>query len=206
MLSAAYVCIAIPGFVNTTHFVICIRWPEDEKYKEYQDHVLSSVARISDAHSLFNQLLYLLLWPILTLSTFHMYVCILRTMMIRAENRQLNVSHGFENQLRQVGVMVIANGTIFFLCCSILFMNQMTTVLAFFEIQIFNESNYNAWLQFVHLTVGVNSSVNPVIYFITNKRYRKAFCSVFSIDCGDAVQSTRQKEYDPRPREVVSTL
>ena len=207
VISGIYVvCIVFPTFFgNAQEFVTCITWPEEERYGEYPDYVLSYVPRINHAHQLFNLLLHLLSWFSAVISSCYMYVCILRTMMIRAENRQLNVSNGFEKQLRQVGIMVITNGTIFFLCCSIQIINQIITILVLYEIKIFNGSNFNSWLHFVVVSIGVNSSINPLIYYSTNQRYRKAFRSVYSIDCGSADEN-RQKVYNPRPREVVSTL
>ena len=211
LISVGYTCVVSSRFIAQKESITCILWPDENIFAEYPKYMRGYRSSYSPQIRLFfsilSQLVSLLVWLSGSVLTCYMYVRIVRTMMIRAENKQLNTSNGFEKQLRQVAVMVIANGTFFFLCSSLQIISQIISILMGNGIEIFtDESTYYIWVHIRVLSIGVNSSINPLIYFTTNQRYRKAFTSVFHIDCGSAVEN-RQKEYNPpRPGENTSTL
>ena len=205
LISVGYMCVLIPSYVGVNNIDTCVSWPDENRLADYPEHFISVLSRIDKTYFLFAQLVRLFIWLSPLTLTCYMYLCILRTMTIRAENRQLNVSNGFEKQLRQVAIMVITNGTIFFLCCSLQVINQMFTVLSLHRFHIFSESSYYFWLHIVYLSLAVNSSINPLIYFITNQRYRKAFKSVFCSGFSNTIKN-RQTEYNTRPTEETTTL
>ena len=201
LISVGYTCVVIPSYVGIKDSITCVLWPEANTNADNPEYLTLFLPQ-SSYYFFFTQTVYLLLRLGATISTCYMYVCILRTMMIRANNRQLNVSNGFDKQLRQVAIMVMANGTFFFLCCSIQIISQTMSILG---IQVVNERNYIDWLHLVYLSIAINSSINPLIYFITNQRYRKAFRSVFAKGYCNAVEN-KQKETNPDPKENSTKL
>ena len=108
-----YVCTAIPAFIIHADKITCLIWPVDEQFTNFPDHVLLFSSALSETvsivHYLVGNLVYGMTWLSVTICNCIMYYQILRALHNRKQNtQQLNLSSGFEKQLRQVAVMVIA--------------------------------------------------------------------------------------------------
>ena len=195
-------CTGIPAFIYQQENIICLIWPEEETYLNYPEQESLFSSSLGETATLIMtivyQLLYTLVWLAVTICNYIMYTRIVAAIQRRKQNRQLNIYNGFEKQLHQVAVMIIANGVVFFMYCSVQFIN------AIFE-NIFPDERSNIiWQHFVHLSIGVNSSINPVIYLLTNQRYRDAFkTAVLSQTCR---RDDFQTEHDTQPIENISRL
>ena len=67
--------------------------------------------------------------------------------------------------------MVIVNGSVFGLL-SICYVNQF--VYQYFVLSVFEEKHCVIFRDVGYIFMLVNASINPVIYFTVNKRYRQA--------------------------------
>ncbi|XP_030852858.1 thyrotropin-releasing hormone receptor-like [Strongylocentrotus purpuratus] len=88
----------------------------------------------------------------------------------------------------RVSRMLIANGTMFFLCLAPF---ELTSLWAMVTNDTFLETG-RPWTQFCRVMMYLNSAVNPIIYNITNPRYRQAFMRAFS--------KKQDDDTSPRPR------
>ena len=117
----------------------------------------------------------------------YMYIRILRTLKQRRRNRTLQLSPEFERNIQQMAIMIIANGLTFFIFSSIVTAFFISFLFHLFEeklpIQLlyYNEKIF----EYIQLTcIVLNATVNPIIYFITNRRYRGALkTSIMSLYC-----------------------
>ena len=106
----------------------------------------------------------------------YMYVGILQTLKQRQCNRGLQLSPEFERNIQQMAIMVIANGVTFFIFSSIVAAYIITSLLNLFTENIPKELYYDE-ITFENIQVTavvLNASVNPIIFFLTNRRYRSA--------------------------------
>ena len=79
-----------------------------------------------------------------------------------------------------VAKMLIINGVIFFVCLAPFTIANIESIFYFFDSSVFNSKfvNHLGWAGRVLFLV--NSSLNPLVYNVTNQRYRLAFRQAFS--------------------------
>ncbi|XP_038057250.1 neuropeptides capa receptor-like [Patiria miniata] len=105
------------------------------------------------------------------------YVCIFRALNDRVSKTSRHNSRERKTEMRdRVSRMLIANGTMFFLCLAPF---ELTSLWAMVTNDTFLETG-RPWTQFCRVMMYLNSAVNPIIYNITNPRYRQAFMRAFS--------------------------
>ena len=99
------------------------------------------------------------------------------------QKKDLGMNSSSYLQHRQVANMLIANGVFFFLCVSLQIFT--TPVLLIYE-NLKNNVPHNVtqffyfiWDKLGDIFFGLNACMNPVLYLITNRRYRHAFVTVF---------------------------
>ena len=105
-----------------------------------------------------------------------MYVRILQTLKQRQRNRTLPLSTEFERNIQQVAIMVIVNGITFFIFSSTI-TAYFITFLFYLSIEKLSSQLYVDVEIFGYvrsMSILLNASVNPIIYFIANSRYRSA--------------------------------
>ena len=103
------------------------------------------------------------------------------TLNKRLQSKSLqNISINLEMQYRQVSVMLIANGTVFYILCSVMLLTQILEVLPFFGMKSMSPYQTHIMYRFEELSLGLNASINQLVYTITNARYRQAFKKAFS--------------------------
>ena len=75
---------------------------------------------------------------------------------------------------------VEANGLVFFLCCSVQEVDTvMSTIASYGYNESFDTQQQVIWRHFVDFTIGLNSAINPMVYLVTNRRYRDALIHSF---------------------------
>lgn len=186
-----YAVTTMPAFAIIKENLVCILWPAAEKYANYPQQMTVLSTRGS---GFVPGLVYFAIMLIVVLFNCSMYIKILLALKARKENTTLGLSHSFENQLRQLAVMVIANGAVFFLFSFVQIFSHITYILQLFEVIAFDGQTYIVWVHFVYFSVAVNTSINPLVYIATNQRYRHAFTrAVFKCFCTLRESRTQNK-------------
>ena len=103
-----------------------------------------------------------------------MYAQILIALARRKRNSDLQMSTDFKRHIKQVSVMVIVNGSVYFLLMTI-----FIACLGLFSVGRFLLISVNFLENIAYMPVALNASINPLLYFLTNKRYRRAFKTLF---------------------------
>ena len=156
--------------ISSLSLRLCFIWPSDTTFMDYPTQIIAPSSSNSTGN-LGDTVLYFI--PLIINS--YMYIRILVTLRNRKLNSQLQLSSGFEQQLRAVAVMVIVNGIIFFLFCAINTMDEVIESLNSNVVHIFDTRQILIWNDFVFISILLNASINPLIYTLTNQRYRHAF-------------------------------
>ena len=153
---------------------LCIIWPVGNKFHEYPIQIL-----IPNPHPLltvYNILFYTgngVINLMILASVSYMYSKILVTLGKRKRNTNLQTSTEFKKHIKQVSVMVIVNGSVYLFLMSISFTYPISLLLI-------DDPNTLRYWQFVTFAAyDINASINPMIYFLTNERYRCAVKTMF---------------------------
>ena len=82
---------------------------------------------------------------------------------------------------RQVAKMLIVNGVFFFLCISLQIFAFPVNLIFRYLINNYDPTVlFFVWGFVSDIVLGLNACMNPVLYLITNMRYRHAFTTVFT--------------------------
>ena len=158
--------------------VICIVWPSDDKYSSFSQVVKLVPNNAVSANSVFAQTTQVIAIGSVVfafVANIYFYIKILRRLRKRKCDKTLHTSPGLERNIRQASIMVITNGTIFYLCFASFIVTMSVQLLSSFELEAVN-SYQNIILTDINYTFTlINASINPLVYFITNKTYRQAF-------------------------------
>ena len=156
---------------------ICIIWPKNSILSKYTSNQFTRSKRQDSVYTLVLSLAYIVFWVCLMAFNCFLYVKIHVALKRRKQNDALHTSSDTDEQHRQVGVMLIVNGSVFFFCCAIQTVEQVLDTLAVFgaDIKFDDGLGWIIWNTMTILLIGFNSSINPILYFITNKRYRCTF-------------------------------
>ena len=162
----------------------CIIWPAGTKFEGYPTKIITCDAS--------NNSILLLIVAMLPIPWFFgasvlnafLYHRILSTLNQRIHNK-LSISSNDTSQARQVAIMLITNGSIFFGCNTIMILNVIFHGILQTNKNIYplNDIQNAIFDTAFHLSFAVNSSINPIVYSVTNKRYRQAFYSSFYRCC-----------------------
>ncbi len=113
-----------------------------------------------------------------TMVNYFMYIRVLQELIRRKRSTQLPTSAELEKSIRQASIMVIANGSVFSLV-SIAVSISLSINALYLVSDVFAENHCAIVRDICYTFMSVNSSVNPVIYFTVNQRYRHAFTALF---------------------------
>ena len=105
----------------------------------------------------------------------YFYIMILQRLRKRKCNKTLQTSAGLERSIRQASVMVIVNGSIFYFCFAIILVNMSIELMSSFKLEVMNAYQYIILTDINYTFILINASINPLVYFITNKTYQQAF-------------------------------
>ena len=154
---------------------ICIIWPARDDFHAYPHQILitkpSPWLRVYD--KVFNSSLGVIYLLILA-SISYMYANILTTLIKRKRNTKLQMSTEFKKHIEQMSLMVIVNGGIYFLLISILI-----TYVILASLSVTDLMTLGYWQLAAFASYGINASINPLLYFLTNERYRCAVKTMF---------------------------
>ena len=161
---------------------ICVIWPEDEHFINYPTKIAapnSVTVRIPRKDELRNyqrisQISFALYYLILLLGNSYLYVRILASLKSRRNNSSLQTSAELERNLRQMAIMVVANGSVYLMCCAVLAFNRSLSLFSYFSITLTDDAQRVILQNITYFLMGFNSSINPLICILTNQGYRLA--------------------------------
>ena len=160
---------------------ICVIWPDDSDYATYRNSY--KICKISfDGEVILSVIytLWLVLWLLEFIANIAMYFQILRHLHHRATPNGIANDQKAISTRNQVALMLIANGVVFYLCCCL-----ALVYIIFGLIDTLEKDKKNVQVRFTFQLISIfafllNSSINPIIYNVTNKDYRKAFYQAFT--------------------------
>ncbi len=191
-------CTQIPATCNIITY--CILWTFEELQNDSNlpesigyCYPVNKVEWLED----FSIIIQTILFVFAMLCNGILYIKIIRTLNRRVGAMDLNeidlggvTHHGLESNQgphhRQatlhmrdrIARMLVINGTIFFLLMvpfQIIMLDKAFTE----KDPLVWEKQFGAWMQFCRVLTYLNSMVNPIIFNVTNSRYRKAFQKAF---------------------------
>ena len=172
----APLCLATPYLLVSGTTIICVIWPEDSAFADYPNQYVTFAT-----HWTFELMLCLNFAVFFFLLIFNNVLYTKIYFAVRArQNRHLGLNSSSDLQHRQVANMLIVNGLFFFTCCSLqIFITPVILVSTYLGKDI-NPWFFFIWNLIIDILFGLNASSNPVLYLITNKRFRHAFVTVFT--------------------------
>ena len=179
--------IAIGAFIARalgSIFRLCLIWPSGGRWQKFPNLVYfcwTSNQFFTDA------LLTAQTIPFITALTGNTYMY--GKIISRLSNRKVTKTqdkrgHSNTDKIRNtVARMLIANGIIFFLCLApFQFVNLLDFVQDKTGVRVLDQNQNQSLRWFAICLLLLNSTINPYVYGIANRRYRKAFIKAFS--CG----------------------
>ncbi|XP_072033344.1 neuromedin U receptor homolog nmur-2-like [Amphiura filiformis] len=156
---------------------ICVDWPDESQYRTLSSSFpRCGFAKLGDSILLTWQFLELGQFTLAVVTCTYMFIRITYTLSTRS-NPNIAETSTVRNQIAR---MLILNGTVFFLC---LVPFQLTHVNRIF-LSLTNNILINPkilpgilWLG--RVTMLINSSINPILYNVSNATYRAAFAEAF---------------------------
>ena len=172
------------AFVAPRSYILvktCVLWPESDKY----DNLPTVITSRSPIHPFYKNMP-----PILQMFPFT-FTVICNTIMYGGIIKELHLRVSrFDETVKivkvrnQVARLLIANGTVFFLCYIPFYIFRFNASLLALTHQEYGfklaASQRGAVDWSVVCLATINSIINPIIYGITNQRYRRAFTHVFT--------------------------
>ncbi len=164
----------------------CILWPNDPAFSHYSKAIDLSVLNYLHNGQLtqIGDIFASCLMSLFAVSNCFMYVRILQELRRRKNSKVLHSSAEVEKTIRQASITVIANGSVFCFCTTILTMITLINVLySIFQIDVFGVGNVVGIRTIAFSVMVLNASVNPLIYLVVNHRYRHAVMTSFTNIC-----------------------
>ena len=188
MASAVIAGLFVPIAFLDSVMRLCILWPVGNEYHNYPLQMLIPYSNpwYKVYIDIYNWSLFVIYFLTLGIVSY-MYAKIILTLGKRKRNTSLQMSAEFKKHIEQVSVMVIVNGVVYFLLTSI-----FITYLV--HITLLDTINQRYWQVTIFASSCVNSSMNPLLYFFTNQRYRFAVKTLFRkcFKVSDEVQNKLQ--------------
>ena len=175
LVSVTILFIWIPGFIHY-ETLWCIIWPTGNLNQDHSQQIM--VYNVYNWYTYYMTTLYfaiVMLYMLIIVSCSFMYAKILIALAKRKRNINLHISAEFKKHIEQVSVMVIVNGSVYLLLMSI-----FITSMALLSVTRFLLYTSDFWRNIAFVAVSINSSINPLLYFLTNQRYRCAVISLFN--------------------------
>ena len=171
-------CLAIPYLLVSETTIVCIIWPEDSAYADYPHQLTTFVS----THWTFELMLYINFVAFFFLVIFNNVIYTKIYFAVRArQNKNLGLNLSSDLQHRQVANMLAVNGVFFFVCCSLQIFITPVILLATYLGNNINPWFFFTWNLLIDILFGLNASLNPVLYLVTNTRYRHALKAVFTL-------------------------
>ena len=175
--SFVFSSVMLPPFVVKT-VVICIVWPFNNKFTNGYPHLVKLLPAdyFIPGGVIFQIIAVVGMVSVLfaLAANFYLYIRIVQTLQKRKCNTTLQSSTDLERNIRQVSVMVIANGTVFYLSWVVFLIQMSIQIVVSFEWEIINKYQEVIFMDVNYTFVLIKASINPLVYFITNQSYRDA--------------------------------
>ena len=184
LMSLVLACVGLD--VNETE-KICIDWQKSDEFKGMSSHIIACqyITKCSWCSQTLASLDFCQFSLAVIVSTF-MYGRIIYTLTTRSYT--FNSKHDSDKQTKsmmfrarnQIARMLILNGIVFFICLAPFQVKNLDYFFywwAGFRLYGAEEEGYID--SFGGIAVLLNSAINPILYNISNERYRKAFAEVF---------------------------
>ena len=166
----------------------CVIWPDEPRYLDYPSTVNFCAAHDSLSH--IAQMAFFVFWNVMWLVVMvfniFMYVGIMKRLKQREKGEVFRDSHdsaqrnAAKNVRNQVGIMLVVNGSVFFSSWGFNAIRIVTAVLYHSGGTPLISPKANFILDLTCKVVfALNASVNPLVYNVTNSRYREAFRRTF---------------------------
>ena len=196
--SIAAVLAAIVSLGQSELVVICIIWPE--KYQQILPSIVPACSPLSPAFLNIGSIFDFGTFIVGLISNTVFYTMIVRRLGHREVTQEVHQEgqSQMQNIRNSVARMLILNGTCFFICLSVL---QFYNLFAFIRHNsdgriLLIAADKVSTVHWAGIVLSVlNSSINPVIYSVSNGRYRRAFVKAFVCHC---------KRNQPQDTPVVS--
>ena len=172
-------CLSSPYLLASGRKSFCVIWPEDIVYADYPNQFVGN-----EPNWMFEFILAINFGIFFFLMIFNNILFIKIFFAVRdRQNKDLGINSSSYLQHRQIANMLIVNGVFFFLCLSLqMFSTPVLIIYAYLDNNV--PEDVTQWLYFIwgklnDIFFGLNACMNPVLYLITNRRYRHAFVTVF---------------------------
>ena len=202
ILSFVCACSAVPLFPDSLS-KICLTVKQTGRYKS---NVIEVPHYFFKAPNLYYwvgfNVLYMIFGIGMIVTNLYMYARIAHTLKVRKDNRASNISFNLDEQFRQVVSMLVINGELFFIFCSVKLTGNCLRALMDLQNPL---SSYQMviWEDIEELCSGLNASINPFVYTLTNQRYRRAFYKAYSI-C--SLRRLNKREANTQPNIAITKL
>ena len=158
---------------------ICVVWPDDDDYLKYPK--TNKVCRINTENEDIQTILFIIwlaVWLLEFIANFAMYFRILRHLHRRSNPETVANNQNALETRNQVAFMLVVNGAVFFFCCCVALVNVIVILIA--ALSTLKSQAISTFHLFFSIIFLINSSINPIIYNVTNKDYRRAFYLAFT--------------------------
>ena len=180
LMSALLLCTIIPTFIGYER-LWCIILPMENQYEDFfQELLVFSVYSWHSYYMISLNLFIVVLYVLVLASCFYMYAHILVAFANRKRNTNLQMSAEFKRHMKQISIMVVINGGVYFLLMSIFIASIALFSISLTKLLLFSR---DFWENINNLSLSINASINPLLYILTNQRYRCAVKSLFRDYC-----------------------
>ncbi len=158
-------------FLYTDISITCIVWPADHKYNRYPTTLVSCIPlSFAVANAIYATVF--VLWVLVTIFNAFMYHKIMKALNERNLNSiQPGTSDAQSAQSRQVAIMLIANGTVFYSCCMVMVIMLLISYLQTKGMFIWVVLPQIIRHHIFGLIVTLNRCINPIVYGLSNKYF-----------------------------------
>ena len=186
-LSLAITLTSLPRFMNHTRY--CLMWPKTPEYLGFPLTV--DICRAVDHFTksgLYEGLLYLILFMLAMIGNTILYVKII--MALHSRNARQDVPstrqfHGVDKVRNQVARTLIANGIIFFICqMPYRFYSLDDIIDDLSDYDLLQTKPKSTTLIVGRLFLTLNAVINPYLFVLSSRHYRRAMLNAFGIKLG----------------------
>ena len=179
-------------FVYLDFHTLCIIWPDLQDFKDFPATI--QICGFGDENIAPNLVVVIgtcIVWILTSLCNGFFYCKLLCS--VRSVDRNLTMTKSARNK-KQVTLILVINGTIFFICSSMYFISFIIVAIGTNGNEALSSSQEVAWFCMIYVVTFINSSVHSVVYNVASQQYRKAF--ILTLTCsasssGPNAQSNR---------------
>ncbi|XP_072037159.1 neuromedin-U receptor 2-like [Amphiura filiformis] len=199
VLGVLYSGIIVPRFSKV--ILVCVVWPNSDRFKDLPNKLSLPCLAIHPFFAQFSLIAQAVPFVIATLFNTIMFSRIVKKLHERIAGDDVAV--GFDKKAMEsrnhVARLLIVTNVIFFICLAPYFFTTGNyAILELSNNRIGVKLTYNQLVTMLWISRGLtvaNATTNPLVYSVTNPRYRQAFLQLFSGSCrGGSYTSTGQKK------------